>query len=54
MHFVLLVILLILVLGALPHWPHASTWGYGPSGIGGLVLLVVILWLFLGNGLRHF
>lgn len=48
----LLVIVLILVLvGALPAWPHSRGWGYGPSGILGLVL-VVLLVVMLTGGLR--
>lgn len=44
----LLIVLIILLVGGLPHWPHTSAWGYGywPSGIVG-VLLVVLLVLFL-------
>ena len=40
---VLIVILLLLLFGAFPVWPHAATWGYGPSGLLLLVLLVVIV-----------
>lgn len=43
---VLIVILILLLLGAFPSWPHSSNWGYGPSGILGTILIVVlILWL---------
>lgn len=43
---VLLVILILLLIGAFPSWPHSSGWGYGPSGILGTVLIIVlILWL---------
>jgi len=46
MSTILLVILILLVVGALPTWPHSANWGYAPSGGLGLVLLVlVILWL---------
>nr|WP_312747106.1 DUF3309 family protein [Candidatus Nitrospira neomarina] len=46
MNTILLVILILLLLGALPTWPHSANWGYGPSGGLGLVLLIlVILWL---------
>lgn len=43
----LVIILLVLVLiGAVPTWPHAQGWGYGPSGIIGAILVVVlVLWL---------
>jgi hypothetical protein len=40
---ILLVILLILLLGALPAWPHSRRWGYAPSGGLGLVLLIVLI-----------
>jgi hypothetical protein len=46
MNTILLVILILLLLGALPTWPHSANWGYAPSGGLGLVLLIlVILWL---------
>jgi Protein of unknown function (DUF3309) len=43
---VLLVILVLLLLGVIPTWPHSRSWGYGPSGILGVVLVVVLV-LFL-------
>jgi hypothetical protein len=46
----ILIILLILVLiGALPSWPHAKNWGYYPSGGAGLILVVVIILLLMGR-----
>ena len=46
MSTILLVILILLLVGALPTWPHSASWGYAPSGGVGLVLLIVIiLWL---------
>ncbi|MFZ1746821.1 MAG: DUF3309 family protein [Nitrospirales bacterium] len=46
MSTILLVILILLLIGALPTWPHSANWGYAPSGGLGLVLLIlVILWL---------
>jgi hypothetical protein len=43
---VLIIILILLLIGAFPSWPHSSGWGYGPSGILGTVLIIVlILWL---------
>lgn len=47
--FVLVVILIMLLVGALPVWPHAAGWGYFPSGALGLVLLVLIIVLLLGR-----
>jgi hypothetical protein len=49
MRFVLLVVLLLLVLGALPAWPYSRGWGYGPSGIAGLVVIVLIVLLLMGR-----
>ena len=43
---ILLVVLILALLGVIPAWPHSRGWGYGPSGIVG-VLLVVLLILFL-------
>lgn len=46
MNTILLVILILLLVGAFPAWPHSANWGYAPSGGLGLVLLIlVILWL---------
>jgi hypothetical protein len=43
---ILVVILILLLIGALPAWPHSSNWGYAPSGILGTILIIVlILWL---------
>ncbi len=43
---VLVIILILLLIGAFPSWPHSSRWGYGPSGILGTILIIVlILWL---------
>ena len=46
---ILLVILILLLLGALPAWPHSRNWGYYPSGGFGLILLIVIIVLLLGR-----
>ena len=46
----ILVILLILVLiGAVPRWPHSAGWGYGPSGIVGVVLIIVLILALTGR-----
>jgi len=46
---VLLIILILALLGALPSWPHSRGWGYGPSGLVGLVLVVVLLMALMGR-----
>jgi hypothetical protein len=43
MSTVLLVVLILLLLGALPSWPHSRGWGYGPSGMIGVLLVVVLV-----------
>jgi hypothetical protein len=49
MSTILLVILILLLIGALPAWPHSASWGYGPSGGLSLVLLVVVILLLTGR-----
>jgi hypothetical protein len=46
---ILLIILVIILLGALPTWPHSSSWGYFPSGGIGLVLVIIIVLLLMGR-----
>ncbi len=46
---ILLIVLIVLLVGALPTWPHSSGWGYYPTGGLGLVLLVVIILLVMGR-----
>lgn len=45
---ILLIILILLLIGALPTWPHSRAWGYYPSGGLGLVLIIVIVLLLVG------
>ena len=42
---ILLIVLLLLLIGALPTWPHSRNWGYAPSGGVGLLLLIIIVLL---------
>lgn len=46
---VLIVILILLLIGALPSWPHSAKWGYGPSGILGTILIILIILMLLGR-----
>ena len=46
---ILLIILVLVLVGAIPSWPHSRGWGYGPSGIVGLILVVVVILLVLGK-----
>ena len=49
MNLILLIVLLLLVVGALPTWPHSAGWGYYPSGLLGTVLLVLVVLALLGR-----
>jgi len=47
METILVIVLILVLIGALPSWPYSRGWGYGPSGILGLVLLIAIVWLLV-------
>ena len=46
---ILIVILVLMLLGSVPSWPHSRNWGYYPSGGLGMVLLVVVILLVMGR-----
>jgi hypothetical protein len=46
---ILLIVLILMLLGAIPTWPHSRSWGYAPSGVLGLVLLVIVVLLLMGR-----
>lgn len=46
---ILVVILVLLLLGAIPAWPHSRSWGYGPSGGLGLVVVILLVLLLMGR-----
>ena len=46
---ILIVILVLILVGALPTWPHSKNWGYYPSGGFGLILLILIILLLMGR-----
>ncbi|MCK7504663.1 MAG: DUF3309 domain-containing protein [Desulfobacterales bacterium] len=46
---ILIIILVLVLVGALPTWPHSKSWGYYPSGGIGLILLILIILLLLGR-----
>lgn len=46
---ILLIILVLVLLGALPAWPHSKSWGYMPSGVIGVILLVVLVLFLTGR-----
>lgn len=49
MSTILLIVLVLLLVGALPSWPHSSKWGYGPSGGLGLVLVILLILVLMGR-----
>jgi hypothetical protein len=46
---ILLIILILILIGALPSWPHSRSWGYYPSGIVGVIVIILIVLLVLGR-----
>ena len=46
---VLLILLILLVIGAIPSWPYSRGWGYGPSGLLGVLLVVVLILALTGR-----
>ena len=46
---ILIILLILLLIGALPRWGHSANWGYGPSGLLGVVLIIVVILLLTGN-----
>lgn len=54
MGLILLIILILLLVGALPTWPHSRSWGYAPSGGLGTVLIIILILVLLGYLPRGF
>jgi hypothetical protein len=46
---ILLIVLILLLIGAIPSWPHSRSWGYGPSGGLGLIVLIVVILVVMGR-----
>ncbi|HOZ63024.1 MAG TPA: DUF3309 family protein [Burkholderiaceae bacterium] len=46
---ILLIILILMLIGAIPNWPHSKSWGYGPSGGLGLVVIIILILLVTGR-----
>jgi hypothetical protein len=46
---ILLIVLILMLIGAFPSWPHSRSWGYGPTGGLGLVLIIVVVLLLMGR-----
>lgn len=46
---ILVIILILVLIGVVPTWPHSSGWGYGPSGLVGTVLIILLILILLGR-----
>lgn len=46
---IILIVLVLLLIGALPAWPHSRSWGYAPSGVAGLIILILLFMLLTGR-----
>jgi hypothetical protein len=46
---ILLIVLILMLFGAIPTWPHSKSWGYGPSGGLGLVVIIILILLLTGR-----
>ena len=46
---IILIVLILMLIGVFPAWPHSSSWGYGPSGGIGLVVIVLVVLLLMGR-----
>ncbi|RWC04375.1 DUF3309 family protein [Mesorhizobium sp.] len=46
---ILIIILILILIGAVPTWPHSRSWGYGPSGIVGVILIVLLVLVLMGR-----
>lgn len=49
MYIILIILLILLLVGAFPSWPHSASWGYFPSGGLGLVLLILVVLILVGR-----
>jgi len=46
---ILLIVLILVLIGAIPSWPHSRSWGYGPSGGVGVIVVIVLILVLLGR-----
>ncbi len=46
---ILIVVLILILLGVIPTWPHSRSWGYTPSGVLGVVVVIIVILLLLGR-----
>lgn len=46
---ILLIVIILVLLGIIPAWPHSRSWGYGPSGVVGAILVILVILLLMGR-----
>jgi hypothetical protein len=46
---ILLIVLILMLIGVIPTWPHSRSWGYGPSGALGVVVIIIVILLLMGR-----
>jgi hypothetical protein len=46
---ILLLVVILILIGVLPTWPHARSWGYAPSGVAGVVLVILVVMFLMGR-----
>ena len=46
---ILFIVLILMLIGVLPTWPHSQSWGYGPSGLLGVVVLILVILVLMGR-----
>lgn len=46
---ILIIVLVLMLIGGLPAWPHSQGWGYGPSGLLGVILIILLVFVFTGR-----
>jgi hypothetical protein len=46
---IILIIVILMLVGVLPTWPHSRSWGYGPSGVVGVIVLIVVVLFVMGR-----
>lgn len=46
---ILLIVLILMLIGVIPAWPHSRSWGYGPSGVLGLIVVVLVIMVLMGR-----
>lgn len=49
MSIILVILLVVILLGVFPSWPHSQDWGYGPSGIVGVLIVILLILLLTGR-----